>query len=124
MSLRQKIYEKLLSDFRDEVLRDPDADVTPSIQKLAAVFTNWENKRAKDAINTLLIGLNDGDTQALRQDITKVIVLGTAKAAPAQRGAIFRNLCEELSLHTKEDFSDILANCDRIEASRAEDEEA
>lgn len=122
MSLSQKIYEKILSDFKDEVLRDPDADHTPSIKKFAAESAKWESARKKSVINMLLLGLYDGDTQSLRRDITKVIVLGTAKADPSQRGPLFRCLCEELSLHTQEDFSDILARCDEIEASRMEDE--
>lgn len=115
MSLHQKWYQANLSEFKEEVCRNPDADFTQYIQELAAKFIKRENEREKSNIHAMMLSLYEGDTQLLMRDITKVMMLGTAKAAPSQRTALFRSLCEILSLHTKEDFSDIIAMCERIE---------
>ncbi len=122
MSLRQKVYEGVLSNFKEEVRRNPDADFTPKIQELAARFLKQENEREQHLIHSLLLDLYEGDTQSLRKDITKVITLGTAKSVPSHRAELLRFLCEELSLHTEEDFSDILALCDRLESGDEGDE--
>jgi len=113
--------ETLLSKFKDEVRRDPDADFTPVIQELAATLIKRKKYREQHVINTLLLGLYENDARALRRDITKVIALGTAKATPAQRTELLRCVCEVLSLHTKEDFSEILAECDRLAGADEEE---
>lgn len=126
MSLRQKINEAILSEFKEEVRRNPDADFTPYIQALAAKFIQEENERKKarekSMINTLLLNLYEGDTHSLMRDITKVMMLGTTKAAPSQRTALLPCICEALSLHTKEDFSSVIAVCEELEGTdRIED---
>jgi len=114
-------YDKPLLKFKEEVRRNPDADFTQEIRELAAGFIKMEQEREQSVINRLLLGLYGEDTRALRRDITKVIALGTAKAAPAQRAELLRCVCEVLALHTKEDFSGILAACDRLESADEEE---
>ena len=81
MSLRQKWYQANLSEFKEEVCRNPDADFTQYIQELAAKFIKRENEREKSNIHAMMLSLYEGDTQLLMRDITKVMMLGTAKAA-------------------------------------------
>jgi len=121
MSLRLKMYEKLLTEFKEEVRCNPDADFTQEIQGLAAEFIKMEQERKQRIANSLLLGLYEGDTQSLKRDITKLIMLGPAKAVPSQRVELLRCICGILSLHTKEDFSHILAECDRLEGADEEE---
>jgi len=120
MSLLLKRYEKLLTEFKEEVRRNPDADFTQEIQELTAEFIEMEQQRRQRIINSFLLGLYERDTRALRRDITKVITLGTAKAALSQRAKLLRRVCYGFNLHTKEDFSRLLAECDRLEAADKE----
>ena len=111
MSLLQKIYQARLLELKKEVCRDPDADCTPCLQKFAAEFAEREKKRGKRAIDTLVLNLYEGDLRSLERDITKIIVFGTEKAKPSQRAEVLRCICEAASLHTNEDFANILAIC-------------
>lgn len=151
MSLSQKIYEAQLTELKNEISRNPDADFTPRIKGFAAEITKRENKREKDfkkrIVDTLLLDLYDGDAEALERDImkrvisrlllglygeddstlmtdiTKVIVLGTRKAERADIRRLFPCICDVLSLHTKEDFADTIEMCTVLEEARkAEDE--
>ncbi len=112
--------ETLLSDFVEEVRREPDADAAPVIQEFKAKLVRRERDREQRAMNKLLLGLYENDARSLKRDITKIILFGTAKAAPAQRAELLRCLCEGLSWHTKEDFASILEKCDRIEAVKGD----
>lgn len=123
MALIRNLYEADLILFKEEVRRNPDADFMPRIRELANEFQDWEDKRKKNAIRLMLLNLYEEDVQSLRRDITKVIVMGAEKAMPSQRGPLFCCLCDLLSLHTKEDFADILAMCDQMEKDSAEDED-
>lgn len=124
MALLQKMYEARLSELKEEVCRNPDADFTPVIQTLAAEFAEREKAREENVINKIL--RYGKDIQAFRQElrlyVTKISLADSAKPVPSSYVPLFRWLCEVLSLQTKEDLSDILAMCDQIEnASRLED---
>lgn len=75
MSLSQKIYEAQLTELKNEISRNPDADFTPHIKEFAAEIIKRENKREKDfkkrIVDTLLLDLYDGDAEALERDIMK-----------------------------------------------------
>ncbi|NBI09970.1 hypothetical protein D1641_08050 [Colidextribacter sp. OB.20] len=123
MSLIQKKYEAILSKFKEEISSNPDADFTPYTQELMATLAvelrAREQLGEKRTLNLLLLGLYKGNPKKLKRDITKVMMTGAPKAVTSQTapspGLLFLNLCRELSLHTKEDFADILAVCDQIE---------
>ena len=63
-------HEMLLSKFKEEVGRDPDADFTSSIQTVAAEFRKMEAEREQGVINTLFLNLYALDAHSLRRDLS------------------------------------------------------
>ncbi len=115
-------HERLLSEFKDEVCHDPNADVTASIQTLAAEFRKMEKEREISVINTLFLNLYALDAHSLRRDIGKLSLLGTAKAKPSQRVDLLQCLYGAMSLYIQDDFTEIIAMCEEVEdAYRMED---
>ena len=115
-------HEMLLSKFKEEVGRDPDADFTSSIQTVAAEFRKMETEREQGVINTLFLNLYALDAHSLRRDLSKLAILGTAKATPSQRTALLRCLYGVLSLYIQDDFSAVTSMCEQVEdAYRMED---
>lgn len=117
-------YGKLVSDVKDEICRGSGTVSLPNVEMLVAEFIMRKNERditvEQSVISTLLTDLYEGDIPALKKDIeTEVMALDTAEAKLSDTGrrALFRSLCEVLSLHTEGDFSDITAMCDRLEAA-------
>lgn len=112
----------LLSKFKEEVCRDPDADFTPAIQTLAAEFREMERKRERNVVNSLFLNLYALDAYSLRRDLSKLAVLGSAKATPSQRVALLRCLYGTVSLFIQDDFSGLIEMCEEVEdAYRMED---
>jgi len=89
MSLRQELYEAILSNFKEKVRCDPDADFTQEIQSLAAEFIEMEKEREH-------------------------IVIFNLRVIADEVGAPLRDII-------KEEFSRILAECDRLEAADEEE---
>ena len=81
MALLHKIYGVILSDFKKEICRDPDADFTSRIQELAAEF----GKREKSVIDKLFLTLYDQDALSLKTDLCKLRASNPAKAAPSDK---------------------------------------
>lgn len=67
-------HEILLSKFKEEVCRDPDADFTSSIQTVAAEFRKMEAEREQGVINTLFLNLYALDAHSLRRDLSKLAI--------------------------------------------------
>ena len=90
MALVPGIHERLLSEFKDEVCRNPGADFTPKIAALAAEFRELEKDREMSVIKTLFLNLYTLDIHSLRRDLLKVAMLGygAVKATPSQRVAL------------------------------------
>ena len=105
--------EKLLDDFKEEVRRDPDADLDPQIKDLAAEFAKRRTECEKNIFDELFLYLYAQNTASLERELTKLRMLRpTKKAAPSERADLLPHLCEALSSHIKKDFSDIIAMCD------------
>lgn len=115
-------YILLLSKFKEDVRKNPDADFTSSIKALASEFRRMENEGQKSLLRVLLLNLYALDTDALRIDLAKLAVFGGAPAAPSQRLALLRCLYDVMSFFIQDGFSDLIAMCDHAEdASRMED---
>lgn len=110
MSLRQKLYRAYLTEFKEEVCRNPNADFTPRIQGLAAKFGSHE----KNFVDELFLTLYDGDAHSLKMDLC---ALGTAKpaekAGPSERKALLQCLYKTLSPYIEPNFSTIIAVCNQ-----------
>ena len=112
VEIAQETYEKILEDFKEEVLRDPDADFTPRIQALADEVIKLENECKKSVIVTLLLNLYERDIDSLTSVLARLITLKPAKKAGlSERTDLLPCLCGALSSHMKEDFSDLIAMC-------------
>lgn len=117
MSSLQKEYEIILSKFKEEICREPEADFTPYIRELAAKLSVRTKERGRNVISTLLLNLYGQDTDSLAKDITLLKIKfkmagGPANAAPSQRAELLPYLCEALSPYIREDFPDILKMCE------------
>ena len=111
----QEKYKMILSEFKEEILRDLDDDFTPRIQELAADFNVREKERARNVVIPLLLNLYGQDTRSLERDLTKFKVLGkSARIELSQRAELLPCLYGALSGYLKEDFSNIIAACNRI----------
>lgn len=108
-------HEMLLSKFKEEVCRDPDADFAPRIAALADKFREQETKRFNGAFFMLLLELYEGSIPSLKRDLLKIRLLGTAKATPSQRIAILQCVYGIISLYIKDDFAGIIAICEDVE---------
>lgn len=122
MALVPGIHERLLSEFKDEVCRNPSADFAPRIAALATEFRRQEKEREMSVINTLFLNLYALDAHSLRRDLSKLVVFGAAKAKPSQRVSLLRCLYGAVGLYIQDDFSQIVAMCEQVEdAYRMED---
>ena len=102
--------ETLLGEFKEEVCRNPDADLAP----YAAELRKMAKKQEKALIRTLMLNLYAQDTQSLMRDIAKLAALGTAQAPPShQRAAMLHAFMEIAFLYF--DFSELLAMYDKVE---------
>ncbi len=120
--------EAFLSKFKEEICRNPNADVTPYTQMLAAEFRKWNKAHEKELINTLFLNLYARDGASLRRDLCKLEprrvlcklkALDTAKDRFPRRGLLMGYLDHVLYLRIGEDFSWIIAGSDRaIELER------
>lgn len=73
----------MLTAFKEDVLRNPNADFTSSIQALAAEFRKLEKEREKRLLDALFLTLYERDAKALRRDLAKLSVFGgKAEVAP------------------------------------------
>lgn len=111
MSLLQKIeYNQLLSRFKEKVRSNPNVDITPYIQELAAELRKGE----KSFIDELFLTLYDQDAHSLRTDLCQLRALRPAKNAvpsPQERIDLLRYLYKPLESCMKENASDVLAVC-------------
>ena len=112
MSLSHLFLEKLKrcwGEFKEEVCRNPDADLAPYI----AAFREVARERERSLIRTLMLNLYAQDAQSLRRDLTKFAVLGNAQAPRSQRVAMLHAFMGVASLYF--DFSELLAMYDKVE---------
>lgn len=117
---RIKNCEAILSKFREEVCRNPDADVAPYTQMLGAEFRTWNKAWEKEIIKPLFLNLYANDFQALRRDLCKLdppsvlcklTAHGAAKAKFPQRALLLYCLYGVLSLYHRGDFASIVKIC-------------
>lgn len=109
--------EQTLYDFKEEVCRNPDADFSPYTQELMHRYRIMEAACTERVINTLFLNLYEQDAPSLKRDLLKVQMLGTAKATLSQytnRTALLQCLYGALFSYIGEDFSDIIAMCDKV----------
>lgn len=116
MALIPGNHERLLSQFKDEVCRNPEADFALSIAALADKFREQETKRVNSAFFLLLLELYEGDIPSLKRDLLKVRLLGKAKAKLSQRVSILQCVYGIISLYVEDDFAGIIAKCEDVEA--------
>ena len=119
MALVPGIHERLLSEFKDEVCQNPDADFTPRIAALVAEFREHECKRISGAFFMLLLKLYKSDIPTLKRDLLKIQLLTTAKAKPSQRAELLQFIYEIMSLYI-DDFNRLIAICEIAEAAYRE----
>ncbi len=116
------LYEKiemLLSVFEEKVCCDPDTDVISYTEDLLAEYEMIEEACIERVIHTLFLNLYEEDALSFRRDIIKVRLLSTEKAAPPQctdRTNLLQHFYGALSSYIGEDFSDIIAMCDKAKA--------
>lgn len=115
MALVPGIHERLLSEFKDEVCRNPAADFAPRIAALADKFREQENKRFNGAFFLMLLNLYEADIHSLKRDLLKTKLLGAAKATPAQRTELLRCVYRVMSLYIQDDFERLIALCEQAE---------
>lgn len=113
VNLKYTDYNTILSDFKDAICRNPEADFTQMIGKLAYKFTLIEKTGERHAVNILLLNLYPGDPLSLQRDIMKAITGGTKKVVPSQREELFQFVCGVFGWRTPEDFYGLLEICDR-----------
>ena len=101
--------ETLLGEFKEEVCRNPDADLAPYAAELRKMAKN----REKTLIRTLMLNLYAMDTQSLMRDLAKLAALGTAQAPRSQRFAMLHAFMGVASLYF--DLSELLAMYDKVE---------
>ena len=99
----------MLTAFMEDVLRDPNADFTSSIQALAAEFRRMEKEREKRLVDTLFLSLYERDAKSLRRDLAKLSVFGKAEVAPSQRIALLRCLFGVLASYVRDHFPETYA---------------
>lgn len=102
-------YESLLSFFKEDVRRSPDADFTSAIQELAEKFRKSEREREKRFVDTLFLALYGADEKSLRRDLAKLSVFGKAEVDPSQRVALLRCLYRVLAPYVKDYFPETYA---------------
>lgn len=103
VGIDQDYYETVLSKFKEEIRRNPDADFTPSIGQLADEIINWEKHHEERVVSVLFLNLYGQDTDSLDKDLIKLRVLKPAKrAAPPERIALLQLLCGALSSYIQE----------------------
>lgn len=71
-----------------------------------------EKEREQSVIKALFLCLYAQDAQSLKRDLSKLKVLGTAKATPSQRAALLRCLYGVVALYVQDDFSGIVKMCE------------
>lgn len=101
--------ETLLGEFKEEVCRNPDADLAP----YAAELRKMAKKQEKALVRTLMLNLYAQDTQSLMRDLAKLAALGTAQAPRSQRFSMLHAFMEIAFLYF--DFSELLAMYDKVE---------
>lgn len=120
----REYYETVLSSFREEVRRNPEDDVTPSADELAAAFSVREKGRGRNVIITLLLNLYGQDIDSLKRDWGKAAFLYNKekppKATSSQRTELLPYLYGALSGYLKEDLSNIIAMCDHFKPLETE----
>lgn len=107
-------FEKILSEYKKDVCRDPDADYEPYTQKLEALVGTMRKACAERILTVILLNLYPTDAQLLGQDVAKAMVYSAGKAASlpfgTDRRVLLQCLCDALSSYIGEDFSLIIEN--------------
>jgi len=103
--------EVILSEFKRTVCRDPDIDVTSFTDDLLGEYYTMENVYIERIIKNLFLNLYAEDVQSLERDITKIKVM--PGAASGDRAKLLQTLYWALSSYIGEDFSWIIARCDK-----------
>lgn len=107
-----------MTEFKERICQNPDADFTSAIQILAAEFRQMEKEREIRLIHSLFLNLYALDARSLKVDLSKIAFLGgTAKAMPNQRIAPLRCLYGAIALYIQDGFSGIIEMCEQAEES-------
>ncbi len=113
---RKYDIDLILSEFKEEVCRDPDTDVTPFSDRLVHEYNITKSVCMERLIKTLFLNLYGEDAQSLERDIFKANKLKVMpEVTLEQRSELLPSLYGALSSYIGEDFSPILAMCDGVE---------
>lgn len=123
---RREKCEAILSKCKEEICRNPYADLVPYTRMIAAAFQKWKKAEEKSMISALFLELYAQDAQALRRDLCRLdpqSVLGrlktldTAKTKFPGRTRLLHCLYDTLAFYIKftykyeGDFSSVIAAC-------------
>ena len=97
----------LVEKIREDVCRNPDANLIPYVFELREMEKDCE----KNLICALMLNLYAQDVKSLKRDLAKIALLGTAEATPSQRAALLHAFMGVAALY----FPKLLAMYDKIE---------
>jgi len=105
--------EEILSEFKKEVCCEPDPDVTLFAEVLENEYSIMEKVCRERIIKMLFLNLYAEDAHSLEQDLKLVEIM--PKLTPGGRAELLPTLYGALSSYIGEDFSWIIARCDKVE---------
>ena len=97
----------LVEKIREDVCRNPDANLIPYVFELREMEKDCE----KNLICALMLSLYAQDVKSLKRDLAKIAVLGTTEATPSQRAALLHAFMGVAALY----FPKLLTMYDKIE---------
>lgn len=106
-----------MTEFKEKICQNPDADFISAIQMLASEFRQMEKEREIRLIHSLFLNLYALDARSLKIDLSKIAFLGAAKATSNQRITLLRCLYGAIALYIQDGFSEIIEMCEQTEES-------
>lgn len=114
-----KIYEieLILMDFKEDVIHNPDTDVTIRANELAELHYQIDSNCVYRVIKTLFLYLYGQDAAALKSALTKIQwkMFNQDSIKPEQRTEMLQYLYGALASYIGEDFSWLIAMCKKAE---------
>lgn len=115
---RKHDIELILSEFAEEICRNPDADFSLFTDELANWYDMLAETCLKRVIKTLLLNLYAQDANSFKAAVTKIKMklFDQTIITPEQRQELLACLYGALSSYIGEDFSWLIATCDKVKA--------
>lgn len=112
---RKYEIELILLELKEELCHNPNANISAYSDKLVCEYDTFETACFHRIFKTLLFNLYAQDVKSLNIALTKIKmqILNRAEITPEQRTKLLQCLYGALSSYIGEDFSSIIAMCDK-----------